>query len=119
MQSKIFAWFLIIIFSPLRMRRPLLWLMAGLLCLCQLGCHKPCPPCVSLRMSLPTEIAPLLRPVELTKPSSKYPELQNLWLLTDQNRKNILIDIELLRAFGYANQTIIDEYNSSVDEVKK
>ena len=106
MQLKISGFSQIIISHLSRPIRPLLFLTAVLLCLSLLGCPKPCPVCPDLKITLPVEQAPLLRGIEATKRNEEY-------CLSDLNRRNVLIDIELLRSWGQQNQTIIEKFNGS------
>lgn len=38
--------------------------------------------------------------------------------LTDRGRRDVLINLELLRRYGATNQTIIEEFNRTVGEGK-
>ncbi len=89
--------------SPIRR---LLFLTVVLSCLLLLGCPKPPLVCPDLKITLPVEQAPLLRGIEATKRADEY-------CLTDLHRRNVLIDLELLRSWGKSNQTIIEKFNSS------
>lgn len=91
-------------------RHNLWWLMVILLCLCLLaslqGCRTapPCPVCPDSRITLQVEQPPTLREVQAVKRGDEY-------CLHDRGRKDVLIDLELLRAWGAANQAIIEEFN--------
>lgn len=87
-----------------RRHRLPLFLMAALLCLSLLGCPKPCPVCPDLQITLPAEQAPLLRGAEATRRGSEY-------CLTDRARRDVLIDLELLRAWGAVNMSTIEQFN--------
>lgn len=60
---------------------------------------------------------PVLRKVEVIQPdSAKHPELADYWLLPERGRKDVLINLEMLRAWGTVNQSVIEEFNKNRQE---
>ena len=104
MPSKISGFNQIIILQQSNPIRRLLFLTVALLCLSLLGCPKPCPVCPDLRITLPVEQAPLLREVQAVRRGDEY-------CLSDRDRKNVLINLELIRAWGEINFTTIEQFN--------
>lgn len=63
-------------------------------------------------MSLPVEMAPLLREVNIQIPDPvKYPEFKEHYLLSERGRKDVMINMELLRAWGEVNQETVEQFN--------
>ncbi len=60
-------------------------------------------------MPLPVAEVPSLRPVDAVARNGEF-------CLSDTSRRALLVDIELLRVFGFSNQTIIEEWNKSLKE---
>jgi hypothetical protein len=66
----------------------------------------PTPQCPDLKLSLPAEQSPLLRQVELYQKGD--------YCLTDQGRRDVLINMRLLWQYGDANKSVIEEYNKGI-----
>jgi hypothetical protein len=60
-----------------------------------------------LQVTLPVEQAPLLRRVDLAAPGTAGAD----YCLTDRGRRDVLINLELLRAWGSSNMSIIEQFN--------
>src|SRR6185369_504240 len=82
---------------------PLPLLLTGML-LSSCGPTKPliCPS--PIQITLPIERVPILREVESIKRGNEY-------CITERGRKDILINVELLRFWGNANMTTISTFN--------
>ena len=66
-----------------------------------------------MRITLPVESAPLLRPVDVHP--KENPDA--IYCLTDIDRRNVEADVEMLRAWGQANKEIIEQYNATIRSV--
>ena len=80
----------------------LILLMLAVLICC--GCPKPCPVCPDTRITLPVEQAPILREVPAVRRGDEF-------CLSDRGRKDVLINLELVRAWGEINFSTIEQFN--------
>lgn len=69
-----------------------------------------------MRITVPVESAPLLRRVDLVKPDDK--KYGDSWLISERGRKDTLINLELLRSWGAANEAVLIEYNKTIERRK-
>ena len=63
--------------------------------------------CTDLKVTLPSELPPVLREVLTYPPGTTSAD----WCLTERGAKDILYNLEVLRAWGATGQAVIEEYN--------
>ena len=64
--------------------------------------------CTDLKVTLPAESPPILREVVTYPPGTTTAD----WCLTERGGKDILYNLEVLRAWGASGQAVIAEFNN-------